>query len=128
MLQGIINYFPCTIVSLMITKPKCQQPGHWASNCPKDGSSNKRSRSFGSNGGNISQQDQACFKCGKSGHYGNACTASSNSVGNSSKGSSSSRVGKGRGSGGGRGSRGGRGRGRGRSKTKSGLSIPGEIF
>ncbi|KAJ3896209.1 prokaryotic type I DNA topoisomerase [Lentinula edodes] len=104
------------------------------------------SRSLGSNGGNASQQDQACFKCGKPGHWSNgvfifirqcdfihyselhlACTASSNSFTKSSRGSSS-RGGRGRSSAGGRGSRGGRGRGKGRSKTKSGLSIPGEMF
>ncbi|KAJ3930635.1 MAG: DNA topoisomerase [Lentinula lateritia] len=126
---------------------KCHQSGHWASNCPDDGSTNKRSRSFGSNGENASQQDQACFKCGKPGHWSNgvfifireynfthssklhlACTASSNSFSKSSRGSSSRGGGRGRNNAGGRGSRGGRGRGKGRSKTKSGLGIPGEMF
>ncbi|KAJ3761972.1 DNA topoisomerase [Lentinula raphanica] len=51
---------------------KCQQPGHWASNCPNESSANKKPRKFGSSGGNYtSQQDQACFKCGKPGHYSN---------------------------------------------------------
>ncbi|KAJ3773023.1 DNA topoisomerase [Lentinula raphanica] len=107
---------------------KCQQPGHWASNCPNESSANKKPRKFGSSGGNYtSQQDQACFKCGKPGHYSNACTSSSDAPNTKS---TSSRGGRGRSSGGrgSRGGRGGRGRGRGRSKTKSGLSIPGEIF
>ncbi|KIK69126.1 hypothetical protein GYMLUDRAFT_255713 [Collybiopsis luxurians FD-317 M1] len=100
---------------------KCHQPGHWASNCPNTGPVNKKSKSFGSSGGNSSQSDQTCFKCGQPGHWSNACTSSSNTYDKSN--SSSSSRGRGRGGSGSRGSR-GRGRGRGRAtKTKSGLGV-----
>ncbi|KAF9073663.1 DNA topoisomerase [Rhodocollybia butyracea] len=100
---------------------KCNQPGHWAKDCPSSAPASKKLRSFGSYGGNSSsQQEQACFKCGTPGHWSNDCTAS---YSKSSRGSSS----RGRSRGGG--SRGGRGRGRGRpTKTKSGLGVPAGFF
>lgn len=38
---------------------KCNEPGHFASNCPKG-------------------RDGVCFSCGQSGHFSNECTGSSN--------------------------------------------------
>ncbi|KAL0956762.1 hypothetical protein HGRIS_002881 [Hohenbuehelia grisea] len=92
---------------------KCHQQGHWASNCPNEGSGNKKSRSFGSKTDSINTY--RCFKCDQEGHFSNACP---NEGGGSSKSrsrtsSSSTRGGRGRGSGS---SRGRRGRGRGTTK------------
>ncbi|KDR67535.1 hypothetical protein GALMADRAFT_258185 [Galerina marginata CBS 339.88] len=52
---------------------KCNETGHWASDCPNgDGSSNKRSRSFGTNA-NDKAASATCFKCQQPGHYSSAC-------------------------------------------------------
>ena len=66
-------------------RAQCQEPGHWAkgmqqkffsafhsfsADCP-DETSNKRSRSFGTNTNNSAAIDAECYKCHKMGHFSN---------------------------------------------------------
>ncbi|KAF8907833.1 DNA topoisomerase [Gymnopilus junonius] len=68
---------------------KCNQTGHWASACPNgEGSSNKRSKSFGTNV-NV-QPDAECFKCHQLGHYSSACPNGNSDYGGASKSRSTS--------------------------------------
>ncbi|GLB36997.1 putative introduces a single-strand break via transesterification at a target site in duplex DNA [Lyophyllum shimeji] len=68
---------------------KCNQPGHWAANCPSDGSSNKRQRSFGSSN-NGPSSTVTCYKCHQEGHLSTACPDGDNARFTAARGGGSS--------------------------------------
>ena len=65
---------------------KCNQPGHFANNCPQNNNSSNRRGGGGGGNGSGGSSGTVCFRCNQPGHFASNCPNSSSNISSNSGG------------------------------------------